>query len=161
MRRILCTTVIALATFVTTATYADSNAAGPRGSDAKNAIEESNARFAKAAANNDASAMAAGYAADAWLLPPGSDIIKGRQGIREFFKSVTAGEVLNTIAQRTVEVEKSGNTAYEVGTFSWIVQPKGKMAATTVGKYIVVWKREADGTWKAYRDAWNTSRASE
>ena len=53
----------------------------------------------------------------------------------------------------TLEVEVSGDTAHEVGTYG-LMGDGGKVL--DAGKYVVVWKRE-DGKWKLHRDIWNTS----
>ena len=55
-------------------------------------------------------------------------------------------------------VSKSGDMAYEIGdyqiTFS---NPKKGKPIVTKAVYVVVWGKQADGTWKAQLDAPNTS----
>jgi len=36
------------------------------------------------------------------------------------------------------------------------VQPEGKEASTASAKYVVVWKRQPDGSWQMHRDIWNS-----
>ncbi len=57
----------------------------------------------------------------------------------------------------TVDVEYLGDVAYEVGAYTLKIEPEGGQAATDKGKYVVVWKRQADGRWKLQVDIWNTN----
>jgi ketosteroid isomerase-like protein len=54
----------------------------------------------------------------------------------------------------TVEAEVAGDTAYEVGTALLTFQNQNGTSQVSV-KYIVVWKQDADGSWKWHRDIWN------
>ncbi len=56
-----------------------------------------------------------------------------------------------------VDVGGSGDTAYEIGKYSLTIQAEGQAAMADSGKYVVVWKRQADGTWKLHVDIWNSS----
>jgi ketosteroid isomerase-like protein len=56
-----------------------------------------------------------------------------------------------------VNVGGSGDTAYEIGKYTLKIQPAGQEAMTDSGKYLVVWKRQAEGTWKLHVDIWNSS----
>ena len=58
------------------------------------------------------------------------------------------------IRLETVEVEGGNGTAVEVGKYTLFTEGD---AVADAGKYLVVWKNEG-GSWKLYRDVWNTSR---
>ena len=62
-----------------------------------------------------------------------------------------------TLTLSTVEVTELGDTAYEVGDYTMKMQPPGADAMSDRGKYLVVWKRQADGAWKLAVDIWNTN----
>ena len=49
-----------------------------------------------------------------------------------------------------------GKSAIETGTFEWTLTPKSGAAMTDKGKYLTVWKKQADGTWKIIRDINNS-----
>jgi ketosteroid isomerase-like protein len=54
-----------------------------------------------------------------------------------------------------IEVAKSGDLAYSLGT--WQLKgknPKGEEVEQT-GKYLTVWKRQKDGSWKVMADTGN------
>jgi ketosteroid isomerase-like protein len=82
---------------------------------------------------------------DATLLPPGSPLIKGRSNIQNFWQSfLDAGAADPKL--RTVFVEASGELAYEIGTYDAIVPKPGGGTIPSSGKYLVVWKRQSDGS---------------
>lgn len=120
-------------------------------SDARAGIEAATREFEAAAARGDGAAVAALYTADAMLLPPNSDPVKGSQAVTDFWKAMLGAGVA---AKFTIlEVTAHGDTAHEVGTYdmkSTDGQPLDR------GKYIVIWKRDG-GRWKLYRDIWNSS----
>jgi ketosteroid isomerase-like protein len=57
-------------------------------------------------------------------------------------------------------VGRSGVVADEVGTVSLTIQSAGQESSTAVAKYVVVWKRQADGYWKLHRDIRNNLPAA-
>ena len=122
----------------------------------RKAIEEGGAKWAEAFNRGDAAGVAALYTEDATVLPPNSEIIQGRQGIQDFWSGgIQMG--LKDVSFTIVNVGGSGDTAYEIGKYSLKIQPAGQEGMTDSGKYVVVWKRQADGTWKLHADIWNSS----
>lgn len=63
-------------------------------------------------------------------------------------------------APSKVEVASGGDLAYEVGTFELTVNDAQGAAPTTPGKYVVVWKKQPKGEWKAAADIFNTDKKS-
>ena len=120
---------------------------------ARAAIEQVNARFSEAIARGDAQAIAKLYTEDAILLPERGEMVKGRQAIGEFWKTAMDDGV-KSVTVTTLDVGGSGDLAHEVGTVLLTLQAEGRPPATASAKFVVVWKREADG-WKIHRDIWN------
>ena len=118
------------------------------------AVDQGNAKFEEAVQNQDAAALAALYTSDATLLPPGGGIVRGRAGAEELWGSVLSGMELKAVDLSTVELEISGDTAFEIGEATLNLEPEGGEPMTQFAKYVVVWKKE-DGTWKLYWDIWN------
>lgn len=106
--------------------------------------------------SGDADGMAALYTRDGQLLPPGSEVITGRDNIAAFWEGVFDMGV-ESVELDPVEVEDHGETAIEVGRFT-LGDADGEMMDR--GKYVVVWQQE-DGEWKLHRDIWNSSIAVE
>lgn len=139
---------------ISSAAYAAPAAPDDGVREAQAAIEAANARFSEAFARGDASALAAMYTPDAIAFPPGSEMVRGNEAIASFWKASRDGGV-RSATLTTIDVGRSGDVAYEVGTVSLEVEAEGKEPTTATAKYVVVWKRQPDGSWKLHRDIWN------
>jgi uncharacterized protein (TIGR02246 family) len=117
------------------------------------AIRAQTLSWEKAYNAGDAKGVAAQYADDALLLPPGAPGVRGRAAILTFFtKDVAdskAAGVVFVIDPRT-EVGVSGNMGWESGTYKVTI----KGAAVESGKFLSV-SRKKDGKWLYIRDTWN------
>ena len=121
--------------------------------DIRSDILASNKHFMDAFGRGNAASLANLYTVGGQLLPPNSEVVAGRDGIRTFWQgALDAG--LTEATLDTVEVDCTGETAVEVGRYT--LRAKGGQVADA-GKYVVVWKREGGG-WKLHRDIWNTNR---
>ncbi|MFS8084798.1 MAG: YybH family protein [Acidobacteriota bacterium] len=118
------------------------------------AIRAQTASWEKAYNGGDARAVAAQYAEDALLLPPGAPGVSGRAAIQAFFtKDIAdskAAGVVFVINART-DVGVAGNMGWESGTYK--VTVKGAVVET--GKFLSV-SRKRDGKWHYVRDTWNS-----
>ncbi len=128
------------------------HAASPASAD-EAAIRAESTDWVKAYNGGDAKAVAALYAEDALLLPPGAPGVRGRAAILEFFtkdiaNSKAAGVVFAIAPKADVGV--SGNMGWESGTYTVTV----KRAVVETGKYLSV-SRKKDGKWLYIRDTWN------
>jgi ketosteroid isomerase-like protein len=113
-------------------------------------IQRLEAGFMKHANEKDAAAVTElFYAEDAQLLGPGAPLIRGKAAIREFWAGFmqVAG---NDVTLETHTVGEAGDLAYGVGRFTGTIG-----GAHQTGKYVVVYKRQADGGLKAIADAFN------
>ncbi len=120
------------------------------------AIRDAVVEWSKAAGAKDVEKTLSFYAENASLLPPHAPIATGKDPIRKFWAGLmaTPGYAISWSATK-VEASKSGDVAYEVGTYELTLNdPKGK-PATGRGKYVVVWKKQADGAWKGVADMFN------
>lgn len=115
------------------------------------AIESGNRAFIAAFLRGDARAVADLYTEDAKVIPPGGEIASGRPAIAAFWRSVMDAGVEN-LTLDTSEVESAGDLAYESG----VVRVVGANSQVTVGRYVVIWKRQ-HGHWKIHRDIWNST----
>lgn len=111
----------------------------------------------KQTADGKMAAVAAHYSEDAVLMPPGSPEIKGRKAIGEFFGHFPK---LEKLQWKRAEVVGNGDLAYSMGSFSFEVNPPGaKKPVVEKGKYIEIWRRQADGSWLITRDVYNSDIA--
>jgi ketosteroid isomerase-like protein len=102
----------------------------------------------------DAAGIAELYTENAMVFPAGSDIIKGKNAIQEFWKAVMDLLGIREVKLDIVEVELHDAVATEVGRYQ-LIGDGGEVKDQ--GKYIVIWKQEG-GQWKIHRDIWNTSQ---
>jgi uncharacterized protein (TIGR02246 family) len=125
--------------------------------DYKTAIQKAIAEFEAAAGAKSASRIAAFYADQATLLPPGAPMIQGRSNIERFwqgFLDAGAGDA----RLQTVSVDSSGELAYEIGTYDAMVpRAEGTGTVHQSGKYLVVWRRMSDNTIKMVADMFSAN----
>jgi uncharacterized protein (TIGR02246 family) len=124
--------------------------------DVKSAIEAANQKFGAAFDKGDAAAIAHLYTPRATVLPPGSDMVVGRDGIQK----VWAGAIQSGLkfkGLQTVSVDQYGNVAREIGRFTAEAPNAQKQMTKLEGKYVVVWKR-LNGTWMLDSDIWNLNQ---
>jgi len=91
------------------------------------------------------------YTADARILPPGSEMVTGREPIQKFWKQAAEVMGVKSAKLRTLNAEVLGDTAIEIGRAEL---GTAHPTSPTVVKYVVIWKRE-DGAWKWHVDIWN------
>lgn len=124
----------------------------------RKAVEAANAEWVAAFNRGDAVAVAALYTEGATLMPPDREMVRGRQGIQEFWQGAIQRGLKDAVLT-TVEVQADGNTAYEIGRVSLTVHAKDQAPKPISSKYVVVWKRQANGSWKLHVDIWNSTPA--
>jgi uncharacterized protein (TIGR02246 family) len=128
--------------------------AAPALGQSKAAIQKLNDEWTAAFNEGDSAAVAAMYAEDAYVLPPGADIVKGRAAIEAFWKQ--AVQQLGDAKLTTVDVLPLGRTAArEIGTVT--LKTKAQPQREIVGKYVVVW-RKIGRDWKLATDIWNMNK---
>ena len=121
--------------------------------DIRNDIRKADDVFERTIKQGDANGLSDLYTNDGMLLPTGSDIVKGKPAIRNFWQGVIDMGIKEARLD-IQEVELQGDVAVEVGRYQ-LKGAGGEMIDE--GKYLVVWKQE-EGKWKLHRDIWNTSR---
>ncbi|MGH9712020.1 MAG: YybH family protein [Candidatus Acidiferrales bacterium] len=121
------------------------------------AIRVASADWSKAAQARDLDKAVSYYSEDAVFLVDKGATVKGRNSIRLVWKDMLAPTAPGvSFATAFVEVARSGDIGYEYGTVE--VTGKDKKGKTTVekGKYVTVWKKQKDGSWKAVVDTDNS-----
>src|SRR5579862_7715497 len=117
-------------------------------------IRDYEAQWVKEFAAKDMDKIVAHYADDGSVLMTDAPIATGRDAIRGLLKDVVADPAFALELQTVkVEVPKGGDIAYSQGTYSVnITDPKSKKVLTEKGKYLEVYRKQADGSWKVVED---------
>lgn len=122
------------------------------------AIRDTDAAWSQAAEAKDLDKTVSFYADDASVLPFNAPIATGKDQIREVWSHLISMPGFSLrFAPTKVEVSKSKDMAFEIGTFQLTTNDAQGNPATTVGKYVVTWEKQA-GKWKAAADIFNTDK---
>jgi ketosteroid isomerase-like protein len=121
------------------------------------AIRAADVAFSKAVEAKQLEAAVAFYADEAVAMFVNAPMLTTKQAIRKSFSEFLGTPGLAMKWQVTkVEAARSGEFGYTIGTYEMTMNdPKGK-PITDRGKYTTVWKKQADGSWKAVVDISNT-----
>ena len=123
------------------------------------AVRAASAEWAKVAAAKDLEKTVSYYAEDASMFPPNAPVVTGADARRKMWTALLApAELVFSNAATKVEVARSSDLAYETGTFEESFKDAQGNPVKVVGKYVVVWKKQAGGQWKAIIDIFNTDQ---
>jgi uncharacterized protein (TIGR02246 family) len=106
--------------------------------------------FDKAWDTLDADKIVALFAEDATFLSENAPLLKGRKAIRESFNGPKPEKL--TFKRYKVEVRLEGDFAYEIVNQVVESKMKDQAPATILNRYIHVWKKQKDGSWKVLID---------
>jgi uncharacterized protein (TIGR02246 family) len=120
-------------------------------------IRDGEAAWSSDWAAKDLEKIVSHYADDATVMVPDAAMMKGKDAIRTGMKKFLADKNLSMrFITASVEVSKSGDLAYTQGTYTLKqTNPKTKKAVTEKGKYVTVYRKQADGSWRAVEDISN------
>jgi uncharacterized protein (TIGR02246 family) len=144
-----CLALFALAAACTTADRRDADI---------KAVKAVEAAWVKDVATKDEGKFASYYSSDASFLMPNMPAITGRDNIEAALKPMLADPNFALTFQATrAEASKGGDFVYTLGTYSMTMSsPTDKKPVTDKGKYLTVYKRQANGNWKAVADMFNS-----
>ncbi len=117
----------------------------------RQSIAEANIKFGEAIRSGDATALASLYTEDTRLLEPMGGLIQGREGVEAYWaRAFQMG--IKEIVLTTVDIMNMDDMICEFGKAYLTIKPEGQDEIKDVGRYLVIWKKAADGTWKMYVD---------
>ncbi|HEY4841636.1 MAG TPA: SgcJ/EcaC family oxidoreductase [Terriglobales bacterium] len=122
------------------------------------AVKEVEAAWVNDAASKDAEKWASYFTDDGSGLYPGAATLNGKAAIRVAMAPYFADPNFALTFQSTRTVaSKGGDLVYSQGTYSMtMTDPKTKKPMTDKGKFLTVYAKQADGSWKAVADTFNS-----
>jgi uncharacterized protein (TIGR02246 family) len=114
-----------------------------------------NAKFDQAFNTKNAVAIAQLYAENAVVMPaPAGEPVLGMAAIETFFSGlITAGVIDHQLT--LVEAVEDGNLAYQRGKWAGAMMNEKGERQTFGGNVHLVYRKQADGNWKAVTHIWN------
>ena len=114
----------------------------------KAAVEDRYKEWLAAANKKDAAAMIDLYDENAVLMPKSEEPVLGKAAIGEYYKKLFANPDFVPFTRNSFHV--AGDVAIATSVFEGDVTRNGKQIHFR-GKNLLVWKKEADGSWKIFR----------
>jgi ketosteroid isomerase-like protein len=120
------------------------------------ALRQLDAEWSAAVSAKNVDKTVSYYSNDALVLPPNAPLATTPMTIRAQWKKDIDSMISGSWKPTRVEVARSGDMAYVSGTYTFDFMDAGGKTVKDRGKYLEVWKRQADGSWKCSADAWNS-----
>lgn len=121
------------------------------------ALKKLDDEWSKAAGSRDVEKTISYYSDDAVLMPPNIPTLTGKEPIRTLWKSMLESPAFSGGWKATkVEVARSGDLAYVSGNYEFNEKDESGKPITDKGKYLEVWRKQADGSWKCVADMFSS-----
>jgi ketosteroid isomerase-like protein len=92
---------------------------------------------------------------DGVQMPPNAPAVYGKAAIGEAFSNALLSADFEEFTINNEEVEVSGDFGFARGTYSFVNAMAEGEPVPFEGKYLTIFKRQPDGSWKVYRDCFN------
>lgn len=122
----------------------------------REAVLQADRDFAEAVAERGVEAWVSYFAEDGVMLTTTGEV-RGHVAIRELMTPAfeSPGFALSW-TPAFAEVSEGGDLAYTFGTYERTVTDAEGTLGTTRGRYVTIWRKQTDGTWKVVFDMGNT-----
>ena len=119
----------------------------------ESALVEREKAFARAVASRDMDRFLDFWVDDGAVFPPGAPIANGKVAIRAEWGALLSDQDASLAwTPARAEVARSGDLGYTWGTYVLTRTRDGKETTRRTGKYLTIWRRGADGTWRVAAD---------
>jgi uncharacterized protein (TIGR02246 family) len=102
-------------------------------------------------------ATSAFFTPEAINVGPDATESLGREAIDASFSEFFATNKVTALERTTDEVEVFGDLAYERGHFRQTTRTRDGAALTQQSRYLAIWKRQPDGSWRCHRFLFNNA----
>src|ERR1700754_4505964 len=145
--------LVLLSLFVACQRQADTRAADEA------TLRNLDAEWSKAAGAKDLEKTVSYSTDDALILPPNIPTIQAKQGARTMWQGMFSVPGFGG-GWKATKVEVSGDLGWVTGTYELSETDASGRPMVDKGKYLEVWKKQADGSWKCVADMFNTDLSS-
>ena len=121
-------------------------------------LRNADLQWSRAADAQTAGQFVAFFADDATFLPPNVPAMTSKEDIQRWMSNLMASPGFALSWQPTkVGVSEGGDLGYTTGMYQLkLTGPKGQPVSDQ-GKYLTVWKKRADGSWRVVADTFNSN----
>jgi ketosteroid isomerase-like protein len=124
----------------------------------KDAVGQAHDVLEGAYRTSDCNAMVSNAASDAVIEPPNTPSATGVEGVRGWCTPMFTQMKTKSLNVSNKAMDVSGDIAVDRGDYDWTLSPaKGGADVRSQGRYITIWHRQSDGSWKWTRLIWNSS----
>ena len=109
----------------------------------------------EAAKAKDVDRLLSFYADETLGFPPNAALVSGKEEMRAFWSELVEDPGLNWQTTK-VEASRSADLAYSFGTYGMTTSRAEGELLDDYGKWVVVWKKQPDGTWAHIIDIFNS-----
>jgi ketosteroid isomerase-like protein len=114
------------------------------------------AAWAATIATRDAAVVGAYFTDDVEIYPPGSPALIGKSAATAMWAHMFTDPAFSLSWKATdAHVATAGDLGMTTGGFEITFSGPGGEKMAHGGKFVCIWTRQPDGTWKVYRDMWN------
>jgi ketosteroid isomerase-like protein len=122
----------------------------------QNTIRALDAAWSKSAAAKDLDGTVGYYAPDASVLAPNAPIASTPADIRAGWNAILGPDSSISWQANKVEVSRSSDLAYIQGIYQLTTKDAAGNPSIDRGKFVEVWKKQADNSWKVVSDIFNS-----
>lgn len=153
IRLVSCLALFAVAALSLVYTRPASASGGQAEDEAKQLIKLDE-QWCAAAAARDVDKLASFYAEDGVAYPPDEPVAKGRAAAKKIWAAYLADPSFK-ITWKPDTAEVSGDLGFTAGPYEVSLKGPDGSIINAKGKFLCVWKKQKDGSWKAFQDMWN------
>ena len=132
--------------------------ASSQSSDGTTALVKLEREFMHATADHGSQGYLSYYAEDAVELPNGHALLRGKAEVAKTMSFLD--DPHNHLLWTPVGggVSASGDLGYTYGTYEFRSRDKDGKLGSTYGKYVTIWRKQGDGSWKVALDMGNAGQ---
>ena len=113
--------------------------------------------WSRAAGSRDVEKTISYYSDDAVVMPPNIPTLTGKEPIRSLWNSMLGSPSFSGGWKVSkVDVARSGDLAYVSGNYEFNEKDNSGKPLTDKGKYLEIWKKQTDGSWKCVADMFSS-----